>query len=106
MHRPHVAGIAARENEGAFSIVLSGGYEDDVVSALVLRPLNFLRLSCYLVPISFRYFFHNTLYMYTYMRFLAYQASNSILLLITCVCSIYIRIMEIRLSTRVVGAEI
>ena len=32
VHRPHVAGIAARENEGAFSIVLSGGYEDDVVS--------------------------------------------------------------------------
>ncbi|KAF6032133.1 UHRF2 [Bugula neritina] len=30
VHRPHVAGIAARENEGAFSIVLSGGYEDDV----------------------------------------------------------------------------
>lgn len=32
VHRPHVAGIAARESEGAFSIVLSGGYEDDVVS--------------------------------------------------------------------------
>lgn len=30
VHRPHVAGIAARESEGAFSIVLSGGYEDDV----------------------------------------------------------------------------
>lgn len=34
VHRPHVAGIAARENEGAFSIVLSGGYEDDVVRYL------------------------------------------------------------------------
>lgn len=34
MHRPHVAGIAARESEGAFSIVLSGGYEDDVVRDL------------------------------------------------------------------------
>ncbi|KAH3867286.1 hypothetical protein DPMN_030412, partial [Dreissena polymorpha] len=29
VHRPHVAGIAGRENEGAYSIVLSGGYEDD-----------------------------------------------------------------------------
>lgn len=30
MHRPHVAGIHGREEEGAYSIVLSGGYEDDV----------------------------------------------------------------------------
>ena len=29
MHRPHVAGIHGRESEGAYSIVLSGGYEDD-----------------------------------------------------------------------------
>lgn len=29
VHRPHVAGIHGRENEGAYSIVLSGGYEDD-----------------------------------------------------------------------------
>lgn len=36
VHRPHVAGIAARENEGAFSIVLSGGYEDDVVCLVCL----------------------------------------------------------------------
>ena len=32
VHRPHVAGIHGRENEGAYSIVLSGGYEDDKVS--------------------------------------------------------------------------
>ena len=32
VHRPHVAGISGRENEGAYSIVLAGGYEDDVVS--------------------------------------------------------------------------
>lgn len=32
VHRPHVAGIAGREKEGAYSIVLSGGYEDDTVS--------------------------------------------------------------------------
>ncbi|XP_021356809.1 E3 ubiquitin-protein ligase UHRF1-like [Mizuhopecten yessoensis] len=29
VHRPHVAGIHGREDAGAFSIVLSGGYEDD-----------------------------------------------------------------------------
>ncbi|XP_076371626.1 E3 ubiquitin-protein ligase UHRF1-like isoform X2 [Tachypleus tridentatus] len=29
VHRPHVAGIHGRENEGAYSIVLAGGYEDD-----------------------------------------------------------------------------
>lgn len=34
VHRPHVAGIHGREHEGAYSIVLSGGYEDDVVSRL------------------------------------------------------------------------
>ena len=36
VHRPHVAGIHGREDEGAYSIVLSGGYEDDTVSALPL----------------------------------------------------------------------
>jgi len=35
VHRPHVAGIAGRENEGAYSIVLSGGYEDDTVSTVL-----------------------------------------------------------------------
>ncbi|XP_013414439.1 E3 ubiquitin-protein ligase UHRF1 [Lingula anatina] len=29
VHRPHVAGIHGRDVEGAYSIVLSGGYEDD-----------------------------------------------------------------------------
>lgn len=29
IHRPHVAGIHGRENEGAYSIVLSGGYDED-----------------------------------------------------------------------------
>uniref|UniRef100_A0A0B7A0A8 RING-type E3 ubiquitin transferase n=1 Tax=Arion vulgaris TaxID=1028688 RepID=A0A0B7A0A8_9EUPU len=29
VHRPHVAGIHGREEDGAYSIVLSGGYEDD-----------------------------------------------------------------------------
>lgn len=36
VHRPHVAGIAGRENEGAYSIVLSGGYEDDTVSKILI----------------------------------------------------------------------
>lgn len=30
VHRPPVGGIHGRENEGCYSIVLSGGYEDDV----------------------------------------------------------------------------
>ncbi|CAL4066750.1 unnamed protein product, partial [Meganyctiphanes norvegica] len=30
VHRPHVAGIAGRGEEGAYSVVLAGGYEDDV----------------------------------------------------------------------------
>lgn len=30
VHRPHVAGIHGRETDGAYSLVLSGGYEDDV----------------------------------------------------------------------------
>ncbi|GIY19420.1 e3 ubiquitin-protein ligase UHRF1 [Caerostris extrusa] len=30
VHRPHVAGIHGRESDGAYSIVLSGGYEDDL----------------------------------------------------------------------------
>nr|CAB3267500.1 UHRF2 protein [Phallusia mammillata] len=29
VHRPHVSGIHGKESEGAFSIVLAGGYEDD-----------------------------------------------------------------------------
>ena len=38
MHRPHVAGIHGRETEGAYSIVLAGGYEDDKVGS---RPCLF-----------------------------------------------------------------
>lgn len=30
LHRPPVAGIAGKPTEGAYSIVLAGGYEDDV----------------------------------------------------------------------------
>lgn len=34
VHRPHVAGIHGRSNDGAYSLVLAGGYEDDVVSGM------------------------------------------------------------------------
>ena len=37
VHRPHVAGIHGREDEGAYSIVLSGGYEDDTVSDILIK---------------------------------------------------------------------
>ena len=37
VHRPHVAGIHGREDEGAYSIVLSGGYEDDTVSGILIK---------------------------------------------------------------------
>lgn len=37
MHRPHVAGIHGRSNDGAYSLVLAGGYEDDVVSTAPLH---------------------------------------------------------------------
>ncbi|NXK38781.1 UHRF1 ligase, partial [Piprites chloris] len=30
VHRPHVAGIHGRSNDGAYSLVLAGGYEDDI----------------------------------------------------------------------------
>lgn len=32
IHRPHVSGIHGRDSDGAYSIVLAGGYEDDLVS--------------------------------------------------------------------------
>ncbi|KAJ8278338.1 hypothetical protein GJAV_G00086540 [Gymnothorax javanicus] len=32
VHRPHVAGIHGRSSDGAYSLVLAGGYEDDVDS--------------------------------------------------------------------------
>lgn len=42
VHRPHVAGIHGREEDGAFSIVLSGGYEDDKVKLLLTTPLSLM----------------------------------------------------------------
>lgn len=38
VHRPHVAGIHGRSNDGAYSLVLAGGYEDDVVCVRTLSP--------------------------------------------------------------------
>ena len=37
VHRPHVSGIHGRDSEGAFSIVLAGGYEDDQVSSQLIK---------------------------------------------------------------------
>lgn len=34
VHRPHVGGIHGRSNDGAYSLVLAGGFEDEVVSHL------------------------------------------------------------------------
>lgn len=35
VHRPHVGGIHGRSNDGAYSLVLAGGFEDEVVSFLI-----------------------------------------------------------------------
>lgn len=32
VHRPHVGGIHGRSNDGAYSLVLAGGFADEVVS--------------------------------------------------------------------------
>ena len=42
IHRPHVSGIHGRDGEGAYSIVLAGGYEDDLVSSVtqITGPIN------------------------------------------------------------------
>jgi len=37
VHRPHVSGIHGKASEGAFSIVLAGGYEDDEVCWLWMK---------------------------------------------------------------------
>lgn len=34
VHRPHVGGIHGRSNDGAYSLVLAGGFEDEVVCHL------------------------------------------------------------------------
>ena len=47
VHRPHVAGIHGRESEGAYSIVLSGGYEDDLVHELFFH--NILNIFSYII---------------------------------------------------------
>ena len=44
VHRPHVAGIHGRDNDGAYSIVLSGGYEDDQVCVFECLPFCALRM--------------------------------------------------------------
>lgn len=39
VHRPHVGGIHGRSNDGAYSLVLAGGFEDEVVCYLQWLPL-------------------------------------------------------------------
>lgn len=34
VHRPHVGGIHGRSNDGSYSLVLAGGFEDEVVRQL------------------------------------------------------------------------
>jgi len=36
VHRPHVSGIHGKESDGAYSIVLAGGYEDDEVGGCII----------------------------------------------------------------------
>ena len=36
VHRPPVSGMHGRDSEGAYSIVLAGGYEDDTVRLKLL----------------------------------------------------------------------
>ncbi|XP_027561980.1 E3 ubiquitin-protein ligase UHRF1 [Neopelma chrysocephalum] len=38
VHRPHVAGIHGRSNDGAYSLVLAGGYEDDIFQVVKYWP--------------------------------------------------------------------
>ena len=45
VHRPHVAGIHGREDDGAYSIVLSGGYEDDNVRKSKYFEILYFRLN-------------------------------------------------------------
>lgn len=35
VHRPHVGGIHGRSNDGSYSLVLAGGFEDEVVGSQV-----------------------------------------------------------------------
>ncbi|KAG8130571.1 putative Hp isoform 2 protein [Naja naja] len=37
VHRPHVGGIHGRSNDGAYSLVLAGGFEDEVEQAFIFK---------------------------------------------------------------------
>lgn len=39
VHRPHVGGIHGRSNDGSYSLVLAGGFEDEVVSFTLFHAL-------------------------------------------------------------------
>lgn len=44
VHRPHVGGIHGRSNDGSYSLVLAGGFEDEVVGYLDVCRLVFVSL--------------------------------------------------------------
>lgn len=44
VHRPHVGGIHGRSNDGSYSLVLAGGFEDEVVGCLDFCSLVFVPL--------------------------------------------------------------
>lgn len=46
VHRPHVGGIHGRSNDGSYSLVLAGGFEDEVVGYLYFFYYMFVNL-CY-----------------------------------------------------------
>lgn len=49
VHRPHVGGIHGRSNDGAYSLVLAGGFEDEVVSFIFWLVYVLMR---YLIDLS------------------------------------------------------
>lgn len=42
VHRPHVGGIHGRSNDGSYSLVLAGGFEDEVVSVCFRSVLSII----------------------------------------------------------------
>lgn len=52
VHRPHVGGIHGRSNDGSYSLVLAGGFEDEVVGVFIQarQRLVFFFLLFVLIP--------------------------------------------------------
>lgn len=47
VHRPHVGGIHGRSNDGAYSLVLAGGFEDEVVCHLCKQQFCYSNVSMF-----------------------------------------------------------